>query len=271
MLRPAPGGRQGDLKHAHVGLLREDGERLGAVRRRDQHLDELLGDVLGAGAVDLAVEGDDAAEGRGRVGLQRLRVRRGAVVGHGDAARVGVLDDHARRRGEALDAFPRRVGIGDVVVRELLALQLPGRDERARRGREVAIERGALVRVLAVAQVLQLDEAAVRLRRELVALGDAGARAGERRQVVADRAVVLGDAVEGGDGEREARRLADLAALLQLGDDAGVLRCVGEDGDVASSSSPPSAPSPARRCRCSRSRRRACSRPSRPSPRTDRG
>ena len=57
----------------------------------------------------------------------------GAVVGDGDAARVGVLDDHARRRGEALDAFPRRVGVGDVVVRELLALQLPGRDERARR------------------------------------------------------------------------------------------------------------------------------------------
>src|SRR6185369_8181013 len=95
-----------------------------------------------------------------------------------------------------------------------------------------AVERGALVRVLAVAQVLQLDEAAVRLRRKFVALRNAFARSRERRQIVADRTVVLRDAVERRDGEREARRFRHLALLLQLGDDAGVLRRVGEDGDV---------------------------------------
>ena len=37
-----------------------------------------------------------------------------------------MLDDHAGRHVEALDAFPCRIGVGDVVVAELLALQLPG-------------------------------------------------------------------------------------------------------------------------------------------------
>src|SRR5205085_12587565 len=109
-----------------------------------------------------------------------------------DAARIGVLDDDARGRrvsgAEALHAFPGGVGVGDVVVRQLLALELPGGDERAGRRMQVAVARRALAGVLAVAKVLQLDEAAVRLRRELGALGHATiARAGERREVVADR------------------------------------------------------------------------------------
>ena len=47
-------------------------------------------------------------------------------------------------------------------------------------GLEVAIERGLLVRVLAVAQVLQLDEAAVRLRRELARAGAVVGRSDDR-------------------------------------------------------------------------------------------
>ena len=78
--------------------------------------------------VDLAVEGDDAAEGRGRVGLaapwrRPRRARPPIATPHGLAC---LTITQARRVGvEALHAFPGRVGIGDVVVRELLALQLP--------------------------------------------------------------------------------------------------------------------------------------------------
>ena len=58
-----------------------------------------------------------------------------------------------------LDAFPGRIGVGDVVVREFLALQLRVQStSEPGAGSQVAVERGLLVRVLAVAQVLQLDE-----------------------------------------------------------------------------------------------------------------
>src|SRR3546814_3889121 len=59
----------------------------------------------------------------------------------------------------------------------------------------------ALVRVLAVAQVGDLDEAAVGLAREHAA----GAVVAERGEIVADEGVVLRHAVERGHGQREAR------------------------------------------------------------------
>ena len=77
------------------------------------------------------VEGHDAAEGAGGIGLQGLRVGLDQVGAHRHAARVGVLHDHAGRRVEALHALPGGVGVGDVVVRELLALQLLRRGQRA--------------------------------------------------------------------------------------------------------------------------------------------
>src|SRR5688572_30926716 len=46
------------------------------------------------------------------------------------------------------------------------ALALLGGDERAGRRTQVAVERRALVRILAIAQLLHLDETAVALRRE---------------------------------------------------------------------------------------------------------
>ena len=60
-----------------------------------------------------------------------------------------------------------------------------------------AVERGPLVRVLAVAQVGHLDETGV-------GLGGEGVHAAFRvagREVIADRVVVLGDTVESGDGQ----------------------------------------------------------------------
>ena len=60
---------------------------------RDDGFDEELGDLLGGGGVDLAVDADDAAEGGDGVGFE------GAAVGFedggagGGSAGVGVLDD----------------------------------------------------------------------------------------------------------------------------------------------------------------------------------
>src|SRR6185503_18238107 len=73
-------------------------------------------------------------------------------------AGIGMLDDYARRLGEALHAFPRRVGVGDVVVGELLPLDLPVAREAAGNRLRVAIERCRLMRVLAVAQLLEPRE-----------------------------------------------------------------------------------------------------------------
>src|SRR3546814_20092075 len=76
-----------------------------------------------------------------------------------------------------------RASFGHVVVAQLLALQLDERGERARHRVQVAVERAALVRVLAVAQVGDLDEGAVGLAREHAA----GAVVAERGEIVADR------------------------------------------------------------------------------------
>src|SRR5690606_2898379 len=120
-------------------------------------------DVLRRGRVERAVEGDDAAEGTGRVGGVGPLVGLAAAAAHRHAAGAGVLDDHAGGRVELAHAFPGRIGVGDVVVARLLAVQLGERSERTGRRMQVAVERGLLVRVLAVTQVHYLDEAAVGL------------------------------------------------------------------------------------------------------------
>jgi hypothetical protein len=73
------------------------------------------------------------------------------------AAGVGVLDDGDGRRAELGDQLEGGVGVVEVVVAELLALELRGGgDARPRAGRLVhgGVEGGCLVRVLAVAQHL---------------------------------------------------------------------------------------------------------------------
>src|SRR5580658_10788923 len=113
------GGRCAQLaerQYPHVGLGGEHARGLRVHLRRRQHLDELpLGDRGRRGCVQLAVQGDDAAKCRGRVGAVGELVGGECVRAQGDAARVGVLDDHARGRGEGTHALDRRVGIGDVV------------------------------------------------------------------------------------------------------------------------------------------------------------
>ena len=98
---------------------------------------------------------------KAETGSQRERLAIGLrqVGAFGHAARIGVLDDGAggrARRIEFGDAFERRVGIVDVVVGELLALNLARRGD-AEAGVAGAVEGGALVRVFAVAHASARD------------------------------------------------------------------------------------------------------------------
>ena len=133
------------------------------------------GDRLGQLAGDGAVRGDDAAVRRHRV----ARVRAAMGVGDGvgclgrrdrDAARVGVLDDRHGGLVEVEGGAHRGIRVDVVVVGHLLAVQLHGLGDAgtpALRG----VERRALVRVLAVAEVGVLRPAAADPRREGRVLG----------------------------------------------------------------------------------------------------
>src|SRR3546814_805380 len=115
--RAALGRPLAALEQAHVGFAGDDVARGLRDPGCDDHLDELaLDDGLGGFAVQLAVEGDDAAKGRLAVGGV------GQVIGladaafifryHSHAARVGMLDDYAGRLGKALHALPDRKSVG---------------------------------------------------------------------------------------------------------------------------------------------------------------
>src|SRR5206468_11147940 len=109
---------------------------------------------LGRRRGELASESYDAGERGGRVGGERLAVRVERRRSDRGGAGVRVLYDHARGLGEGFHALPRRIGVGNIVERELLALQLCERCDGAGDLRFVTIERRELMRVLAVTQVL---------------------------------------------------------------------------------------------------------------------
>src|SRR5699024_8444988 len=99
------------------------------------------------------VGGDHPTVGGHRVTGVGLGVRTGDVLGHGQTARVGVLDDrHGRYLTVVVGGAPGGVGVHVVVVAHRLAVQLLGAGEP---GRPVpAVQGGLLVRVLPVAQHL---------------------------------------------------------------------------------------------------------------------
>ena len=127
------GQRAGD-QQPQVLLRRDDRQRLVVGLRRDDDLGEDLDDLSRRRGVEAAVQRDDAAEGRDRIAGERLFVGLEQGRADRDAAGVGVLDDGDRRafgRIELGDEFVGRVGVVDVVVGQLLALDLPrGRDAR---------------------------------------------------------------------------------------------------------------------------------------------
>ena len=143
----------------------------------DHRLHEHLGQRARGRGVHAPVEGDDAAEGGDRVAGPGAREGLLRARAHRRAAGVRVLDDHAGRLVDLGDQPPGRVQVEDVVERELLALHLARGGHRVEGRPEVAVEGRALVRVLAVAQVLHLLEARAR--------GDTGTTSSARRDRVA--------------------------------------------------------------------------------------
>jgi len=139
-----------------------------------------------------------------------------------------VLDDRDRRLGEVLGRPSGRVGVDVVVVGHLLAVQLLRRGQTgAAQSRVSPVERGGLVRVLAVAQDRGLVPRRPRPRREAGAVRGVG-------QHVAHPARD-GDVVGRGVLERLGRQPLPLgqreAAHRDRGQHVGVARGAGDDGD----------------------------------------
>ena len=138
-------------------------ERVGREVRREQHLGEDLVHRARQRQIERPVRDDDAPERRvgvGREGELPGLERRSRLP---DAAGRIVLQD--RDRGALLgreveDQRERRLHVDQVVVGELLAVQ------GLRDLEEAAVERGALVRVLAVAQQLAALEIDAQARRQ---------------------------------------------------------------------------------------------------------
>lgn len=109
-----------------------------------------------------------------------------------------MLDDDTGRLDETLHALQRGVGVGHVVERQLLALQLDAVEMLASPFFGFYVERRALVRVLAVAHFLGLDELAVEGTREFAACGSRKGVLGlvDGAHVVGDHAVVGGSVLE---------------------------------------------------------------------------
>ena len=110
----------------------------------------------------------------------------GTSVGGGASSSSYASDDHAGGLIETLYALPCGIGVGNVVVRERLALQLTIGAEAAGCGLEVPVERSFLVGVLAIAKRLGQIEVQIEPFRKTAwfVLGS------DRRKVVADGAIV---------------------------------------------------------------------------------
>jgi len=141
-----------------------------------------------------------------------------------------MFDDDAGWRLETFYAFPGCIGVGEIVVGEFLALQLAGRDQGARRGMQIAIQRCALMRIFAITQILHFHEAAIGL------CGKFAARAVglQRRQIIADGCIVIRDAIEGRHRQCKARAVRQCATGTPQFVEHGVVLCrVGDYADAA--------------------------------------
>ena len=209
-------------QHAHVLLGGEDGQRLGSGVGRDHDFEKELGEVSGGPGFERTVDRHDTAEDRHGIAGIGFQVGGVLILVDGHAAGVGVLhhDDGGLRK--LSDALIGRLGVADVVVGELLAL------DHARSGdagplAAVGIERGLLVRVLAVAQRLHAPG------RDREPLGEglafvAGEPAGDCR-------IVGGRAAKSLGGEAAAQRQGGGALVgCQFGDHGGIVGGIDHHG-----------------------------------------
>ena len=144
-----------------------------------------------------------------------------------------MLDDHTGRGVEFLHAFQCRIGIGDVVERQLLALQLGGGGNRGFVDVVFHVEGGALVAVFAVAQILLLGELVVDGAREGRIFAGFVVGRHHGAEVVGNHAVVLGGVLEGRDSQVETGGLGQaVVAGIHFAQQAVVIAGVHHDGHV---------------------------------------
>ena len=143
-------------EHAKIFLFAEHFERALGIVGRDDYFEEYLSHFLRGLFVDGAIARDDAAEDADGIALVSADVRRVYIGGGGDAAGIRVLARDDRRLIELAQEVERAVGVVDVVIRKLFAVELLRARERRRGRYRLAVERRALVRILAVAHLLRL-------------------------------------------------------------------------------------------------------------------
>ena len=126
-----------------------------------------------------------------------------------------MLDDGDRRLGEFGDQLEGGVGVVEIVVAELLALELLAPWRRRGRVSPPTIERGLLMRVLAIAQPLAQPAGERQHRREGLAL--------LRREPGGDGGVIGGGARIGEAGEAPAQRQAGRAVVRAISASDGAI------------------------------------------------
>ena len=223
-------------QHTQVGALSHAFECLIGVARGDDDLDELLvliGKVLNQLIGNLAVAGDDATEGALGIAGKSAVVGSRNILGNGGAAGVLMLEDHAGRLVELADQVPGGIGVQIVVVAERLALDLLGAHKRELRARGVlaalgkAVDRSLLLRILTIAQVVDLLQRNLELGRgvrHVACLG--GKPTGDSRVVGGGGLVDLHLQATTG-GKRGAA-----TGLAHLGQDGIIVGRVGDDGNA---------------------------------------
>ncbi len=187
-------------------LLRQDRPGLLGHPGTHQHLDELASDRLRRGPVDHTVHRHHPSEGRGGVAGPGHLEGAEDVFAVGRPTGIGVLDD-GHTAGLGVGEPPSRLGIGVVVERHLLALEL-GRLPPPRAGSVLEVDPGRLVRVLPVSELgnpAQGDHPIV---------PDPGN----------DGGVVGGGVEEGLGGERSAQCVSQPTVLDCLGHDVVLVR-----------------------------------------------
>ena len=138
------------LQHAQVLLGLEDFDGAVLVGRSDDDLGKDFLDLLGHLHGDLAVDGDDAAEGGHRVTRMRRAVGGGdGLFRNGNATRIGVLNNCNAGALVVPSGAPGGIRILVVVVAHLLAVELGGIGKARRTD---AGDGGLLVGVFAIAQ-----------------------------------------------------------------------------------------------------------------------
>ncbi len=143
-----------------------------------------------------------------------------------------MLDDDACGFVKSLDAFPRCISVGNIVVRQFLALQLLVIGQSAFDMPGVAVKRCRLVRILTVTHFLYFFEMQVQCRR-IGAAGFVLLVFTQRSEVIGDRAVILGGMRKHLLGQRKFGAVTDFTLIrLQLSQHTGVIARIAQHDHI---------------------------------------